>query len=202
MTALRLLIVPWLVLPIAMTTGCTAECPEPAYGGKASDESYRTMVDARDDAIEDETSSPVITTPESDAVLDAAGDAPVFAWTSSLNASLGPSPLPGPAMRPRGPSLIDIISDVVIPKAYAHLPPVTGDVYLLEVTWPERECPVAGHTTDLEWELDKDSWDALKEWRGGEEDLTLTITSAYLNENRVSEGPFKSSAPTKFRLSE
>ena len=199
----RLLLAPFIVLPLAWSTGCAEEgCPEPSYGGRASDESFRTMVDARDQAVADETNAPVVTSPENEALLDSEGAAPTFSWTSALKLSMGPSALPAPATRPRGPSLIDVMSELVIPKAHAHLPPVTGDVYLVEVTWPDRECPVAAHTTDLEWQLDKDSWDALKEWRGGEESLSLTIISAYLNENRLSEGPFKTSAPTTFRLSE
>lgn len=182
------------------TAGCPAEdpCGEPSFGGRASDESYRTMLDARDSAVVDDGDSPVVTTPGADTVIDAAGAAPVFAWSSALSASLGPSPRPSPALAPMRRSPFDVLSDIVIPKAHAHLPPVTGDVYLAEIAIPDRECPVAAHTTDLEWQLSDDDFGILKEAAG--KDLTLTITSAYLTENRVSEGPYKASAPTTFRL--
>lgn len=185
---------------VALGTGCPPEdpCGEPSLGGRASDESYRTMVDARDNAVVDDSDSPVVTTPEGDAVIAATGDAPVFAWSSELSASLAPAPPPAPALTPREASPLDMLSEALIPKALAHLPPVTGDVYLVEIAIPDRQCPVAAHTTDLEWQLSADDFAVLKEATG--KDLTLNIISAYLTENRVSEGPYKPSAPTTFRV--
>lgn len=193
--------VPVVLSVLSALSACPAEedpCGEPAYGGAASDEAYRTMVDARDNVAEDETQAPAITIPEEGAVLPADGAAPTFAWTSNLAAGLFPAPRPPAAWRRQPPSILDRLSNALVPKAHAHLPPVTGDIYLVEIAVPERACPVAGLTTDLEWTLDEESWAVLKDAAGT--DLSLTIVSAYLNENRVTEGPYGTPTPRVFRV--
>lgn len=172
-------------------------CGEPAYGGVASDEAYLTIVDAFDKVSADDDQAPQLTTPEDGAVIGKDGNAPTFAWASSLSSSLGPS-WPQRSFRRRAPSLLDELSQLVLPVAHAHLPPVTGDIYLSEIAVPGRECPVRGLTTDLEWQLDEASWTALQESSGQE--LTLRMISAFLVENRLSEGPFEPSSKRSFRV--
>ena len=195
----RLTLVTSLVAAVA--AGCPEnavdECGEPAYGGVASDEAYLTIVDALDKVQKDDAQAPDVTAPEDGAVFAEDGDAPTFAWTSSLAASAGPS-LPASSRRRRSPSFFDELSQVVFPVAHAHLPPVTGDIYLAEIAVPGRTCPVRGLTTDLEWKLDDESWSVLQETGG--EDLSLRLVSAFLVENRISEGPFEPTAVRTFRV--
>lgn len=84
------------------------------------------------------------------------------------------------------------------PLAKPHLPPVTGDVYLVEIAVPGRSCPVNLLTTDESWQLDAASWAAVT--AGGAHDVAVTITAAYLVEGRITEGPFQPSAPRTFKI--
>lgn len=184
-----------------LTAACPAPvddpCGDPAYGGVASDEAYLTMVDAFDKVAVNDDQAPSVTLPEDGAVIEKNGDAPTFAWTSPLSASLGPS-WPQPSSRRRSPSLLDGLSSLLLPVAHAHLPPVTGDLYLAEVAVSGRDCPVRGLTTDLDWLLDDASWAALQD--ADSPDMTLRVVSAFLVENRISEGPFEASTRRSFRV--
>jgi hypothetical protein len=81
----------------------------------------------------------------------------------------------------------------VLPSAEAHLPPFTGDIYWVQVKVPGRECPVEMLTSNLEWPLDAATWDTLRGAMG--QDLSIQVTSAYLVENRLREGPYRLAAP-------
>lgn len=177
------------------------ECGEPLYGGDATDEAWRTLVDAKDRAA---AGSQAVTL-ESPAVgqsyssIDAP---PTWRWTSPLASLLpGPGPVPAsPGARPRdtGRSVLAWLGNLVLPSAEAHLPPFTGDIYWVQVTVPSRRCPVELLTSNLEWQLDAATWDIL---RGAvDQDLTVQVTSAYLLQNKLREGPYRLEAPRTIRV--
>ncbi len=177
-------------------------CAEPDYGGAATDEAWKTMVDAYDAA---EVGSPeAVTIPAPTGAFDAAAPSFVLSWTSPLAA--------GP-VRPRAIALaartapesswfddaLDALGGFFVGSARAHLPPITGDVYYVELTVAGLTCPVArGLTTNEQWELPSDDWAAMKSHIGVP--ITVTITSAYLTENRVTEGPYRPAAATVIEL--
>ena len=98
--------------------------------------------------------------------------------------------LGGPLFRrDRVQQIVDGIGAFVIPSARAHLLPVSSDAYLLDVVVPGRQCPVSIVSTELSHALDADAWSILKEAAG--QTLTIQLTSAYLANGRITEGPFK-----------
>jgi hypothetical protein len=170
-----------LVVVVALVSACTDPCEqEPAYGGDGNDEVWRALVDGKDDATESEDGA-TITAPEAGDTF-APNDAPIeIAWDSPLELA---SVLPTPLFRARERTLFDLI----VPRAHAHLPPVTSDAYLVEIEVPGRACPLQIVTTDEKHELDDESWSVLR----GE--LSMQIFSAYLESGRITEGPYKSPA--------
>ncbi len=93
--------------------------------------------------------------------------------------------------------LVQSVADLVVPRAHAHLPPVTGDIYLLEVDVPGRTCPVAALTTaELSVSFATSDWEIIAAGGG---DRTARLLSAYLVDNRVTEGPFVA-APLPFTI--
>lgn len=174
----------------AVHSGCTEDCTEvePAYAGDATDEAWRVMLDGRADAITGDDDAAVFTAPSDE---DDLGESPTFAWSSGLQVAMAPtSPLPGRHRQRRGVQrAFDDVAAMILPSARAHLPPVTGAVYLLEVDVPGKTCPVAGFTTELSFAFDDDDWRTVLA-DGGER--TVRMVSAFLTENRITEGPFES----------
>jgi hypothetical protein len=184
---------------LACGVGCPAEDPcaaeEPSYGGDGNDEVWLTLKERKADATI-EGDAPTIIKPADAAVLPKA-TVPTFEWESPLKIALGPH-APSPLYKARAPSSLQrafaSLGDVVLPKAHAHQPPVSSDVYLADILVPGRECPVSIVTTELSHPLDADSWAILQESAG--EELTLQLTSAYLSSGNISEGPFKAADVT------
>lgn len=180
--------------------GCGSEdCSaiEPAYVGDASDEAWRVLLDARADASST-GDVPVFTAPAADAALPAA-TSPTFSWDSPLRIAAASAPTVAPARR-GPPGLLEgpfrALSALVFPTARAHLPPVTGDIYFLEVDVPGR-CPVAGLTTaDLSFTFATSDWEAIAAGGGAR---TARLLSAFLVDNRITEGPFVA-APLTFSI--
>ncbi len=198
----RVLVVASALIAGSGGSGCGGEdCNtiEPAYVGDASDEAWRVLLDARADAAST-GDIPVFTAPAADGALPA-GTSPTFSWESPLRlASAPPTPGPAPARR-RPPGLLEApfraAMELLLPPAHAHLPPVTGDIYLLEVDVPGRTCPVAGLTTaDLSFTFATSDWEAIAAGGG---DRTARLMSAFLVDNRVTEGPFLA-APLSFSI--
>lgn len=196
-----------------LTFACTHEheeaeftdgCGSPSYGGAATDETFEAMVDAYGDAT-DTADKVTVTAPTADEAIAASGSAPTFAWTSPL--ALG-APRPGGmrfALVRRAPprpwleGAWEAAKDFVVGTAHAHLPPVTGDIYFIEVKVAGTACPVArALTTDLSWTPDAATWTALKATNGAP--LELVVTSAYLSDNRVQEGPFRAASGVAFKV--
>ncbi len=61
-------------------------CGEPQYASGATDEAWKAIVDAYDQAAVGSASAVTITQPAPNAVIASAGPAPTFAWTSPLAA--------------------------------------------------------------------------------------------------------------------
>jgi hypothetical protein len=176
--------------------GCGAPkddpCGEPDYVGGATDEAWRSLVDASGRVVVDGTKGVTVTTPTEGQQLDA-GQAAQFAWTSPL-ALLAP---PARAPFPRQRSLLAWLSDLLVSQAYAHGTPLTGDGHLLTFTIPHRTCPLRVLTTELSWQADSAARAALKEAQG--ETVSLEVTSAYFSANRITEGPYRPVAPRTFK---
>jgi hypothetical protein len=187
---------------LLLTAGCDKEeeskCGEPLYGGSATDEAWMTMVDAQSKPLDSSRAVTLVSPTEGETF--AAGVAPPrFSWTSPLRASLEQNtPSRYATARPR-PSrgVLAWVAEVLVPTAEAHLPPYTGDIYFVEVTVPGRECPVQLLTSELAWQVDSASWKTMNEAAG--QDLRVQVTSAYLQDNRLKEGPYRLETPRTFR---
>ncbi|MBN1208895.1 MAG: hypothetical protein JXB05_28815 [Myxococcaceae bacterium] len=187
---------------LLLTSACGKEeepkCGEPLYGGSATDEAWRTMVDAQKKPL-DSSLAVTLMSPAEGETFAASATPPAFSWTSPLRASLErdtPSRLARASARPsRGP--LAWLGELLVPTAEAHLPPYTGDIYLVQVTVPGRECPIEVLTSELSWQVDAASWATMGEAAGQE--LSLQVTSAYLQDNRLKEGPYRLATPRTFR---
>ncbi|MDP2345900.1 MAG: hypothetical protein Q8O67_33480 [Deltaproteobacteria bacterium] len=187
-----------VVVVVAATSGCEEDCNtvEPGYAGDASDEVWRVMIEARSLATEGDDAASV-TDPTEGAELSQ-GDNAAFTWDSPLQTALVTPSSSSKTRRALAPGLLDLLSQAVFPRAHAHLPPVTSDVHLLEIDVPGRTCPVAGLTTNQTFVFDEASWEKITSDPG---ERTLRIMSAFLTENRVTEGPFLA-APVTFTVKE
>jgi hypothetical protein len=192
-----------------LSAGCSPECTaeEPAYDGAATDEAWRVMLDARV-AAEEGGDAPTFVAPATGEAW-AAGASPAFAWESPLKLTTAPSPsmAPLPSTEPapssprgpwrrRAPSWLERAWSTLVPSAQAHLPPVTSDLYLLEIEVPGRTCPVAALTSELSFTFDDEGWAAIAAGGGAR---TARLWSAFLTANTVTEGPFVA-APVTFTV--
>lgn len=176
-----------------LSAGCGDDdgaCGEPAYEGEATDEAWRTMVDGYADATAG-ADAPAITTPADDADVPADGEGLDVAWDSTI--SLAPSIPRAPRRAAPAPGLLDRAGALFEGTAWAHEPPITGDVYFVRITVPGAACPVEVLTTNLSCSIDGAGWDEIRAATGP---VTIDVTSAYLTENRITEGPFRASTPT------
>lgn len=188
---------------LLLTSACGKEeeapqCGEPLYGGSATDEAWMTMVDAQKREMND-SQAVTLVSPGEGQVFAANATAPVFSWTSPL-AALPARDTSSQLARAyprssRGP--LAWLGELLVPTAEAHLPPFTGDIYLVQVNVPGRTCPLQVLTSDLSWQVDEASWAAMGEAAGQE--LSVQVTSAYLLENRLKEGPYRLATPRAFR---
>jgi hypothetical protein len=162
-------------------------CGEPTYGGKASDEAWLTILDAYDLATTDADAA-TLTAPALDAVLT--GDPAALTWTSPLSEAsfvFPPAAHASPGFTDRAAAAL---ASLFSSRAHAHLPPVTGDIHYVELAISGEACGVRALTTDLAWTPTAAEWERLR----GKGPITLTLTSAYLNNNRVTEGPFRTTS--------
>ncbi len=187
-----------LALSLSACDSSDAECGEPLYAGKATDEAWRSMVDARTKAA-DNSRAVTLLSPSEGEVYAANAAPPLWEWTSPLRASLqrsAPGALALAAPRPTR-SFTAWLGELLVPTAHAHLPPYTGDLYWVEVSTPGDKCPVAQVlTSELSWQLDANTWAELGK---NTQALTVQVTSAYLVQNRVTEGPYQLATPRAFR---
>ena len=175
-----------------------AERGEPRYGGTATDEAWMTMVDARKKAVSAERAVD-LASPAPGETYAADAPPPRWTWTSplaSLERPASDSRLALAAPRAKR-SPLAWLGELLLPTAEAHLPPYTGDIYWVRVTVPGRACPVDVLTSELEWQLDAATWSAIGEARN--QDISIEVTSAYLELNVLREGPYRPEAPRVFR---
>ncbi len=167
-----------------------ATCPEPFYDGKGSDEAWRSMQDGEARATKDDTKAVTLFAPTAGQLFPSASPFKLT-WTTPLTASL---------QRPTRarPSRLSQLKDFLYGSAWAHLPPVTGPLHLLRISDGTNACPIEVATTRLEWTPNEAAWTKLKEKAG--KTLTLDVYSAYLLENRISEGPFHLTKPLTFTV--
>jgi hypothetical protein len=183
--------------------GCDSEpeCGEPLYAANATDEAWHGLVDALKKAP-DTSRAVTLLSPTEGQVYTGADAAPRWEWSEPSSSVLeqgGTKGMLALQARPRpSRSVLSWVGELLVPTAHAHLPPYTGDLYLVEVSIPGRTCPVRVLTSELAWQLDTESWDTLREAAG--KDLTVQVTSAYLSQNRVTEGPFRMATPRTFRM--
>lgn len=180
----------------------TADCGEPLYAGGATDEAWRTLVDAQS-RPEDSSRAVTLVSPESGQTYAPNATAPLWRWTSPLRASLQrpgrATPLREASPREAKRSVLAWLGNLVLPSAEAHLPPYTGDLYWVKVYATGRQCPLAQLlTSELQWQLDDGSWRTLRDSAGAA--FTVQVTSAYLVQNRITEGPYTMGSTVPFTL--
>ncbi len=165
--------------------GIDDNCGEPSYGGEASDEAWYALVDAYDLA-EAGADASTFTVPAEGETLT--GEAPVaLTWSSPLALSCPIDCNPDGFALPLSLEATGPVFAPFAASARAHLPPVTGAIHYLEIFVPGRECPIRAITTDEEWRPTVAEWAELR----GKGALRLVITSAYLEKNRIAEGPYR-----------
>lgn len=184
------------------TSACdpdTTDCGEPIYAGRSTDEAWRALVDVKQRPL-DSSRAVNLLSPSEGEVYPAGATPPTWEWSSPLRASLQRPGQGALALRaaPRSSrSFTAWLGDLLVPTAHAHLPPYTGDLYWLEIS-AGGECPVAQVlTSELSWQMDTTTWAELGKHAG--KDLTVQVMSAYLVQNRVTEGPFRLAEPRTFR---
>ena len=167
-----------LIVTALTLAGCQkVQCPEPLYEGKASDEAYLSLLDAEARATRDDSKATIFSKP-TDGQQFAANDTPIFAWTSGLMA-VAPKPL-----LPREPTFR--VMDFIYSSAWAHLAPVTGPIYWLRFGEKGQACPALELlTTKTDFQANSAAWTSLQG-----KTLELRSIATYLQENRVTEGPF------------
>ncbi|WP_426755657.1 hypothetical protein [Myxococcus sp. Y35] len=176
-------------------------CGEPLYAGEATDEAWRTFVDAKS-RPDDSSQAVTLVSPAPGQTYSAADAPPTWRWTSPLASRL-PSrepvtPADVPPSRTPARGMLAWLGNLLLPSAEAHLPPVTGDFYWVQVTVPGRQCPVELLTSNMEWQLDAATWDVLR--AAADQDLRVQVTSAYLVQNRLREGPYRLASPHTIRV--
>lgn len=190
-----------LILPVTFllpswgALGCGDDddepCAEPTYAGDASDEAWRTMVDGEDAVTVGDEHAPTITSPAEGATVSAGDVSLLVSWDSPI--ARGPAPRRSAVRVAAAPAWLDGLSALVEGTAWAHLPPVTGDVYWVRITVPGQACAIEAVTTELSWQVDGAAWESLQGAAG--ETASIDVMSAYLTENRITEGPYRPAAP-------
>jgi len=184
-------------LALLVLSGCDGDddsgCPEPVYEGDASDEAWRTMVDGDDLAQVGSANAPDVTAPAEGAEVSAAADGLPISWDSAIARISLPARRPIRTRPGEAPGLLEDVRALFEGTAWAHLPPVTGDIYWIRIQVPGRECAVQGITTELGWEVTGAAWEAVRAASG--QSVTIDVTSAYLTENRITEGPYRPAEP-------
>src|ERR1041385_8918799 len=137
------------VAAVAVVAVSLAGCPGPEdpcddkvlYTGGGTDEVLLTMRDAKDRATTN-ADGPTITAPTPGQKIPASGDAPTFTWDSPLKTAMAAPTLWAPPRTLERPPLFDRVAAAIVPPAYAHEPPVSSDVYLVEIPVDGAQCPV------------------------------------------------------------
>jgi hypothetical protein len=154
--------------------GGDSDLPEVTYDGGASDEAFERFWDKVETAEVSTTKGAALSSPVPDSEVPK-GTPPKISW--SIPGIATKLPVHGPSRS--APSLFFSVAE-------AHLPAVTGNVFLLELGASGVD-PVRVFTTNVEWTVDAATWSKLIAGNGP---ITIQIWNAYLNQNVVEEGPF------------
>lgn len=163
--------------------------PEPIYAGTATDECWRSFVDAKPNTTTDAAKGGTFIIPTEGQSL--APDIPAtFSFTAPL-ASLTPSRgMPAPQLR-------HAMQVQLFSTAWAHGDPVTGDVSWIFFHIPGHD-DVTVLTTENSWTPDAAAWTLLKAAGSGE--ITAEIYTAYATQNHITDGPYKAPGIRRFRI--
>jgi hypothetical protein len=170
------------------------DLPEVVYDGDASDEALERVWPKIASAELSDTRAARITAPMNNQEISSSSP-PTFSW--ALATSERPA---SPSLGGGGAKLAQGVLYFGSAIAEAHLPPVTGEVYLVELDLSShgstRE-PLRLFTTKLDWTPDAASWDLLKSAAGA---IRIKIYNAYLNKNVLEEGPFTREETVSFTI--
>lgn len=175
--------------PGAGGAGGEVALPEVIYDGRASDEALARVWDRLATAEPDAAKAPTMIVPANGATVPAAPPSDL-AWELAIASAL-PAPAAAPPASRAFPRLA--LGPAV---AHAHLPPVTGFVYLAEIT-PHGGSVIRLFTTNLRWTPDATTWAAIVAGGGA----SIRIWDTYLNENVVEEGPYVMPEAASFTVS-
>ncbi len=78
-----------------------------------------------------------------------------------------------------------------------HLPPVTGEMSWLRITSASKRCRIEVVTSEREATLGEEGVAVLKADKGT---ATVEVVLAYLQDNRIIEGPYRVSTPRTFTV--
>ncbi|WP_169788720.1 hypothetical protein [Vulgatibacter incomptus] len=163
---------------------------------RASDEALERVWVDRCDASTDPAQAYVLISPADAATVPA--DQPVeLRWGRAL-ASAAPAGIGRPA-RLDAPAFGWPSISFGIPKAAAHIPPITGWVYLVELRPAAGGDPLYVFTADESWLPDEAEWAELRAMGS----IDVTIWTAYLDKNVIydaKDGPFVSPSPSRFTI--
>ncbi|WP_373048676.1 hypothetical protein [Vulgatibacter sp.] len=156
---------------------CEGALPAVVYDGDASDEAIERVWDKRCTA-EAVAGAATLSEPAAGAVVGSSVPA-TLRWEQAIAA------LPGGATRLQAPAGVMPQLAFGLPLAWAHLPPVTGWVYLVEMKLADGSS-LWLFTTERSWQPDPIAWRRLV----GSGEVSVEITSTYLNQNVIEEGPW------------
>ncbi|MBX7115575.1 MAG: hypothetical protein K1X64_14695 [Myxococcaceae bacterium] len=194
----------WLSVGLAAvllsTPACTpTPCPEPFYAGTATDEVWVVLSDAKGRATLDDGQAIHLTHPMPEATISATGAKPDFTWSSSLSASRAPAP-EGLWRKPIHAGMSSRVTAWLFDTLLGHEAPVTGPMHWLRFTTAQAHCPAVEVVTSANrWTPDDAAWAQLKTAATGKT-VTIEAISAYVTENRITEGPFRPSTFVNFTL--
>lgn len=169
---------------------CEGALPDEAdvvYAGNASDEAIERLWDKRCHASSDAGLAPELASPVDGASVPA--ETPVeLEWEGGVALA----PVPRIHTAPGGGSRFQL--SFGLPVAWAHLPPITGWVYLVELRGAGGSLWL--FTTERSWTPDPVAWNRMVSMGR----IEVRITSAYLNQNVVEEGPYASGQASVFTI--
>lgn len=196
-----------LALTVAASAcgGKTGDCGEPIYD-ETSDEAWRSMIDQESRVMRLDEKAPRLIEPSEGQTYRAGDPPPTLKWTSPLHAAI-PGDSAGGALAKAARSAApqrstapwDRIAELFVGVAWAHGPVVNGDIYDLKITVPGRKCPIEILTAKkTEFAISAETWRAIAATNG--QPLAIEITGAYMRDNHVKEGPYRSAQPRTFKV--
>lgn len=190
------LLLPFAMLLLTARCGHDHESDGVIYLGNASDEAYLVLTDAEPRVMVDNAMAPVLSSPTEGQALPAA-TVPTFSWTAGFVA-VDPRRLPGRQQPGRAPALPAAPAPWGESAAHAHLPPITGAIFLLTFKQSEGSAaPIVVLTTESGFTPTAEVWTKIKALGSA---VTLEMTGAYLRSNVIEEGPFRATSPRHFTI--